>query len=209
MKGGGTVTKSIKRICTVGILVVFLLSTVGVYATWQYAGLPPDPREALLNILMNPFLYKPEEVLPDEKEDSKLGENHLSLIDAILNTNDYGLNETKKPILHTYLSDDGIVYCNQSVQGGNLKHLMIDQVSGSERLYFVITRVSDTVYYTYTMRYSDLSLPVGTRIQVYRTTMEKKDGEWEATGSVAGYAAVNTPGIVSRAIDPDTFSTSQ
>ena len=95
MKGGGTVTKSITRICTVGVLVVFLLSTAGVYATWQYAGLPPDPHEALLNILMNPFLYKPEEVLPDEKEDTKLGENHLSLIDAILNTKDYGLNQTK------------------------------------------------------------------------------------------------------------------
>lgn len=84
-----------------------------------------------------------EEVLPDEKEDTKLGENHLSLINAILNIKDYGLNETKKPILHTYLADDGIIYCDQNVKGGNLKHLMIDQVNGSERLYFVITKVSD------------------------------------------------------------------
>ena len=86
---------------------------------------------------------------------------------------------------------------------------MIDQVSGSDRLYFVITKVSDTVYYTYTMRYNDLSLPIGTRIQVFRTTMEKMSGEWTATGSVAGYASVNDPQIVSRAIDPATFSNQQ
>ena len=131
------------------------------------------------------------------------------MINAILNTKDYGLNETKKPILHTYLADDGIIYCNQNVQGGNLKHLMIDQVTGSERLYFVITKVSDTVYYTYTMRYNDLSLPIGTRIQVFRTTMEKQNGKWSATGSVSGYASVNDPPPVSRAIDPSTFSNQQ
>ena len=200
---------SIDRFCTVGILIVFLISAVGVYATFQYSELSPDPQETFLNFLLTPFLYKPEEVLPDEQEDTKLGENHLSLINAILNTKDYGLNETKKPILHTYLADDGIIYCDQNVKGGNLKHLMIDQVTGSERLYFVITKVSDTVYYTYTMRYNDLSLPIGTRIQVFRTTMEKQNGKWSATGSVSGYATVNDPSIVSRAIDPSTFSNQQ
>jgi hypothetical protein len=93
------------------------------------------------------------------------------------------------------------------VQGGNLKHVMIDGVYESDRLYFVLEKVSDTKYLAYTMRYYDIrDHSIGTEIEVYMTVLEEgSNGVWTATQSYQGYARVNDPSIVSRAIDVTTW----
>ena len=133
----------------------------------------------------------------------------MELLDMILYKASYGLNATKKPIIHNYLQDEGdVIYCNQNVQGGNLKHLMIDSVSSADRLYFVVTKISDVEYHTFTLKSNDLDKDMGTEIPVYKTIMQKDtQGEWSATKSFFGYAKVYYPGIVQRAIDVKSWRT--
>ena len=106
-------------------------------------------------------------------------------------------------IIHQELAGDGdVIYGDQNVQGGNLKHLMIDS-SAVDRLTFLIVRISATEYHTYTYVSADVSggLPGQSRVHVYRTVMKKGDnGVWSAPASYEGYATVSAPGIVYRAI---------
>ena len=81
---------------------------------------------------------------------------------------------------------------------------MIDGVSEAERLYFVITEISDTEYHAFTMNYSDIDdNPVGTKIVAYLTVIKKDadDGEWKPAYSHRVLVKVNAPGVVSKAID--------
>jgi hypothetical protein len=157
---------------------------------------------------MSVFDYSPEEIVPGGETSAVVGENHLLLIKQILDEADYGLNATKKPIIHKYLKNVGdVIYCSQNVQGGNLKHLMIDGVSEAEKLYFVTTKISDTEYHTFTMRYADITgNPVGTEIEAYKTIMVKED-KWVAKTSYYGAIKVNAPGVVSRAVDVNSWRT--
>lgn len=188
-------------------LLLLCLSVPGVCAAWQYSHIAPDPADGQLLSGVGIFDYPPEEIVPDDETSSSLGENHLTLIETIVFEESYGLNATKKPIIHNYLKEPGdVIYCSQNVQGGNLKHLMVDSSSGSERLYFVITKISDTEYHAFTMRYADVTgHAVGTEIEAYKTVLTKKDGTWSAYASYYGYAKVSAPGTVSRAIDVTTW----
>ena len=68
----------------------------GAYALWEYAILPSHSEEDAFISDMGMFSYAPEQVMPGDKESSELGENHLDLIQIILNEKSYGLNATKK-----------------------------------------------------------------------------------------------------------------
>ena len=93
------------------VSMVFLMTIGGVFATWQYTTISPNDTSDTFSITTSEFEYTVEEVLPGDEEADKLGENHLLLIERILNEIDYGLNATKKPIMHNYLKKDGdIVY---------------------------------------------------------------------------------------------------
>lgn len=186
---------------------ILSVAVPGVFAYWQYSHLAPNPSDGDVASDISVWDYPPEEIVPDDDTSSSLGENHLVLIQMILNEASYGLNATKKPIIHNYLKNPGdVIYCNQNVQGGNLKHLMVDSSSESDKLYFVVTEISDTEYHTFTLRYADITdNPVGTRIVVYKTVMIKENGVWEAKSSYYGTAEVNDPGTVSRAIDVTTW----
>lgn len=184
--------------------VVILSVGIGVFATWQYAERLTDPESEKQGFEIGAFDYTPEEIIPGGGAvEAPIGQNHLDLIEVILHEEDYGLNATKKPIIHNYLQANGdVVYCDMTTTKGNLKKLMIDSSSNSQRLYFVVTRISPTEYHTFTMRYSDLSNPVGTEIETYKTVMIKgNDGEWTAPYSYFGYTKVFDPGIVNVAID--------
>ncbi len=209
--------KIIQRAILPVLLCLSFLSIKSVYATFQFAGLPPDPGQTDLRLDIITFEYKPEEVLPgggtgggesgEGGTTAPLGENHLKLITNLVDEKDYGLNATKKPVIHELLDNPGdIVYSDQNVTGGNLKHIMPSFSSETEKLYFVITKISDTEYHAFTFTASDRLLPIGTDIAVYKTIM-RKDGKgvWAATSSYKGYAKVNAPGIVSRAIDVSTW----
>lgn len=192
----------LKLIPTMCLILVMSLS--GVYATWRYAVLKIPTTHENLNWSMTLFEYAPEEILPGGgTEVAPMGKNHYSLIEKVLNEASYGLNATKKPIIHGLLTKPGdVVYCNQTVQGGNLKHMLLDAAEGAEFLYFVITEISDTEYHAFTFVEDALSGPYGSEIEVYKTVMVCGDnGIWTAPNSYKGYAKINEPVVVSRGID--------
>ena len=164
--------------------VVILGSFGGVYATWLYAQANADSIEANVDSDLVEFVWKPENLLPTE---SQIGENHLALIDLIMNekSKGYGLNYDKKNVLESYLNDEGYIFSNQKTSGGNVKFVSDD----TNQLYYCIEKVTDTMYYAYTFAYSELAAAGGTSstITVYRTVLEKTD-KWRAPRSYLGYA---------------------
>ena len=194
------------------IIPIFLITATvsGVYATWAYAEKTPTAVTTSMDVSLLEFEFKPEEVLPDDEQSSQLGENHLALIKKIIEEASYGLNATKKPIIHNLLNNVGdVVYCQQNVQGGNLKHLMIDGTD-AYNLLFQIEYVNEQEYVAYTyLRKDATDNAIGTEIEVYKTIMSKTEkGVWEATRSYEGVAKVATSqhsGV--RAINSVTFRT--
>ena len=191
----------------VAIMSLFV-SVGGLTATWLLAEGPAAPDDEGLNVQLTVFNYAPEEILPDSPESDQLLENHFDLIQKILYEASYGLNATKKPIIHNLLNNKGdIVYCTQNVQGGNLKHLMIDGTYAANLL-FAIEYVSDYEYNTYTFRAADAKdNPKGTAIEVYKTVMVSEDKKaWTAPYSYKGVAntTVDPRGSLS-AINPLTW----
>ena len=200
------------------MLLIITLATGGAYAVFSYQNQPPNDLMASSNITLSDFEFSPEEVLPGGSgsggtggtsgEPVQVGENHMELINNILNHMSYGLNATAKPIIHTVLNANGkVIYCDQNVQGGNLKHLAIDKSDNAQKLYFVIHRISATEYHTFTMLASEVDAPISTWIEVYKTIMIKNDeGKWIYTYSHKGKAQVFDPGsIVDQAIDVNTY----
>ena len=196
-----------RKILALFFSLAMILSIAGVYATWRYTSGPPLAITTQTALSMVEFVYRPEEVVPGGDKPAEVGEDHMELLQLILHEASYGLNATKKPIIHTYLESVGdVVYCDQHTTGGNLKHLMVDGSENAERLYFLILKVSDTEYHTFTMLYSDIQKPLNTEIDVYRTVMEKdENGKWDAPRSYLGTARVNSPAGVSRAIDVSSW----
>ena len=184
--------KTLSRFLVLGILIVVILSTVGVYATWYYTGTVEDFQTGI-DLGVEIFEYKPEEVLPGDQEATELHENHNNLVKNIVNHIDYGLNATKKPIVRKLLEDGaGVVYSNQNVSGGNLKHMMLDS-SDVESLMFCVEYVTDTEYNAYTFSGKLVgSQNIGVWIDVYKTVITKTGKTWVATKSFIGKAQIST-----------------
>lgn len=198
----------IKTLLVCIILGILVCSTAGVFATWRYAEVSPESKDINLNLGLNEFIYKPEEILPDDEQADKLGQNHLQLIENLLWVDSYGLNETKKPIIHDLLENTGdVVYGQENVQGGNLKHIFVDLSTESAKLMFVVEKVNSIQYMAYTFVYSAVTInTVGTYIEVYKTQIDKgTDNVWLATQSWLGEARVNSPAKVSRSIDTTSW----
>lgn len=172
--------------------VVSLCATIGgVFASWTYPDKSPDPQLSNMAVALSEFEFAPEEILPDDDVADQAGENHLTLIDNIVNHITYGLNATKKPIIKNLLLDgDKAVYSHQKVQGGNLKHLLLDGPTVN-RLDFVVEYVSDTEFMCYTFQSALLiSGNVGKPILVYKTKIILEYSRWRATVSYEGQAPV-------------------
>ena len=190
---------------------LFLLASIGgVFATWYFAEDAAKSVTDTMGITLSEFVWKPVEILPTESE---IGENHLALIELILNENEkgYGLNYDSKNVLEGYLNRYGVVFSNQKTSGGNLKFVSDE----TNQLYYCVEKVSDTVYYAYTFSRNDLSMAIGTytAIPVYRTVLEKTD-KWRAPRSYFGYVqtkslrdmnAENTSGTLAYSIDVSTW----
>jgi len=58
--------------------------------------------------------------------EAELNENHLRLLDLVLNESDsgYGLNYSNTVLLHKYLKLQSVVYSNQKTSGGHLKFIL-------------------------------------------------------------------------------------
>ncbi|MBR2387162.1 MAG: hypothetical protein IKB02_00175 [Clostridia bacterium] len=176
------------------LLMLSLSISSGVFGSWIYF----QPTEPVSHTkhggAMGDFHYAPEEVLPDDEQDTELGTNHLSLVTLILNENDkgYGLNINKKPIVHTYLKNPGdVVYCDQHTTGGHLK-FMLDDNDPVNKLYFAIEKVSDVEYiaYTFSLAALDAATIGQDSILAYKTILLKIDGIWDADRSYIGDAPI-------------------
>ena len=195
------------------VLPILFLMTVlcigGVYATWTYSQLPPSPAEQTMGLSLMVFEYPPEQILPGgDTQEAPLGQNHLALIELILNERDkgYGLNIKDNVVLHQYLKRQPVVYSNQKVSGGNLKFIL-DPKNNTHGLYYCLEKVSDTEYYAYTFSTDALSTASGTNLEIeaYRTTLLKTD-KWRATTSYVGYAKVERLSDLGVSADPNTIS---
>ena len=193
------------RFLLIGIL-LFILSFAlvpGVFATWNYSSFGPEEKENLFSVSLNEFYYKPEEILPGDDEATDLHENHYNLLTNIVDHVSYGLNATSKPIVRMMLEDGaGVVYSNQNVQGGNLKHMLLDS-SDVEDLMFAVEYVTATEYNAYTFSANSVTYAnLDQYITVYKTQMIKgADGKWEAKRSFLGQAKVFRPPVTDLSID--------
>ena len=168
------------------ILSIITVSIGGVFATWHYAEQPALDDSTNLNVSLIEFMWEPEEILPTESE---IGENHLALIELVLNEKNkgYGLNYDKKQVLESYLNSKGYIFSNQKTSGGNIKFVSDE----TNQLYYCIEKVNDTLYNAYTFTYNDIRTAAGTntKIVVYKTLLVKTD-KWRATQTFFGYAKV-------------------
>ncbi len=199
------------KILVVVLAFITLLTAGGVYATWTYGLEDVEEKQTDVNVGVQQFYYAPEEVLPGDDQATEIGENHLELIEKILNEVSYGLNATKKPIIHDLLNEQGdVVYCQQNVQGGNLKHLLIDG-TGAHALLFQIEYVDEDTYITYTYTHGDVvTAAVGNRVYAYRTVMARgQNGVWTALNSVHGSAIVISATSSLRGLDSSTWEKEQ
>jgi len=197
---------------TVFLCSLLLLASVGgVFADWYYSHKTAENVMEDFSISLSEFEWEPDQILPTE---SGIGENHLALIELILNESNkgYGLNYDNKHVLEGYLNDYGIVFSNQKVTGRNLKFVSDE----TNQLYYCVEKISDTMYYAYTFSYNDLNSAndTDTVMPVYRTVLEKTD-IWRAPRSYFGYAqtkllrdfgAENVPGTLEYSIDVSTWT---
>ena len=186
-----------------------LLSSAFVYGAWVYYQ-DTVPVGYGVSHQLGEFGYAPEEVVPGGEHEATLGENHLKLIDLILNEKDkgYGMNININVLIHQYLRTKPVLYSNQKISGGHLKHIL-DPKNNTHRLYYCIEKVSDTLYYCYTFSVDDLIAAENTEQEIlaYRTMLEKTD-IWRATKSYVGYAKVRALSYLGASADSQSESCS-
>ena len=166
-----------------------LFSITGVYADWIYEDDPPLTQEIPSHMAV--FEYKPEEVLPDEDEDTEQGTNHLSLLEVIKTDPKLGLNINKKNNLEDALVlKNGFVHCyDNTIHGGNMNNLP----DPSRALAYVLecTVENEKIVgniYLYSFTIISNKPADGTAIVVYRTTfVQQTNGAWQDTTSALGY----------------------
>ncbi len=183
-------------------VLAFTFSGIGVYATWHFADKPTESTNFGFKVLMQDYVWDGSDILPDDENADQYGQNHMDLIQKIINDLRYGLNSTSSTLLHNYLEEKGdIVWCDQQVSGGNLKHLMIDGTD-AYALMFQIEWISSTKYIIYTYIRDDAYQSIGTSINVYRTVVDKTD-HWHAVETKIGTAPIIDPSAkkVDRGID--------
>ncbi len=189
------------------LLTISIALIPGSFASWKYAGTILEEQDSNLSMLMDEFYYTPEEVLPGDDGATELHQNHYNLVTNIVDHIDYGLNASKKPIIRKLLEDgEGVVYSNQNVSGGNLKHMLLDS-SDVEKLMFAVEYGTDTEYYAYTFSSQYVTSDyVGKYIAVYKTIMVKNEnGKWIATTSFVGQAKVFRTPVSVLSIDVKTW----
>ncbi len=182
-----------------------LLSGAGVLATWTYMDCDPlSDHSAQASLGINEFAWQPEEILPDNQE---AGKSHIVLIESILNNIKNGLNSNKGDRVCEQIKSYGIMYSQQNIQGGNLKHLFVtnDNQTQINQLEFAIEYVTDTFYYVYTFEDGVLEsgTPDVTYIEAYRTVFIKTN-EWDDTETTYGNARIQV--LSYRTIAPDTWT---
>lgn len=192
------------------LCLALVLSVGGVYAAWYYPSTGPTPASQEISIRLSEFNWAGSGDLPT---DDAIGENHLALIDQIINHPQHGLN-TSGSYLNDQIKgrqDGGIGW-----SGGRdtLGSMAVTQSSELNEIFglsafsldFLIQFKSSTEYYIFTTgqelgERGEVSIwgsnktpgkptvPIGGSIYpIYRTRVVKVDGIWTAVETTAGYA---------------------
>ena len=198
----------IRRVLPIFLVLILALSVGGVYAGWLYADEPIESQEGAMGVNISVFDYTPEEILPGgDVEIPNAGQNHHALIELILNESQkgYGLNYSDNVVLHKYVKQQGVVYSNQKVSGGNLKFIL-DAKNNTHGLYYCVEWVSSTMYYTYTFSTDELTMHAGTQTEIvaYRTVFVVESGKWIATTSHYGKVLTRPLSYFDVSADPNS-----
>lgn len=225
----------IKRYAILLICLILLVSTGGVYATWQYSSMGPNPASLEIPLKLGEFNWTGSGDLPT---DDAIGEDHLALIQQIISHPEHGLN-TSGSYLNDQIKDrqdGGIGWRDGRDTLGSMavtQSAELTEIFGldSINLDFLIQFVSSTEYYIFTTgEYlgergeinfwgnnktpGKPTVPIGGNIYpIYRTKILKTGGVWAATETVAGYAKSawyeesrsNANATQIPSFDPDTF----
>jgi hypothetical protein len=200
--------KHISRIVSVICCFALTLSISGVYALWYYTQDKVDPVSKEIIIKLNQFNWAGSGELP---EDSLAGEDHISLIDNIINHPEHGLNKSG-----SYLNDE-IADRKKGGWGwkrdtlGSMAVTQSEELSeifglAASKLNFLIQFKSDTEYYIFTTgvylgergevnilgnnkKPGNPTTPIGENIYpIFRTRVVKTNGVWAAVETEVGYA---------------------
>lgn len=186
-----------------------VLSVGGTYATWQYSIGAVPPFETQLTFKVGDFFWEGSGDLPT---DNAIGENHMLLIDNIINHPEHGLNRSS-----SYLNDQISNRKSSWTSGGSRDTLgsmavtqsdELTEIFGlsSSKLAFLIKFEDDNTYSLFTtgvylgergkvnwlnQRVEDgkPTVPIGDYVYpVYKTVVKKVNGTWVAQSTVEGYA---------------------
>lgn len=225
----------IKRFLPLILCFVAILSVGGVYATWQYSSMGPNPFHLEIPVRLGEFNWSGSGDLPT---DDAIGEDHLSLIQQIINHPQHGLNKSG-----SYLNDQikdrqdgGLGWSGGRDTLGSMavtQSAELTEIFGldSNNLEFLIQFNSSTEYYIFTTgeylgERGEINIwgnnktpgkptvPIGGNIYpIYRTKIVKTNGVWAATETKVGYATSawyeesrrNATATQIPSFDPDTF----
>ncbi len=76
--------RAFRRILTIVIPIVLLVSVGGTFATWSFAGVQSPSLDTTFDFGVGRYVWDGSEILPDDVE----GENHVQLVNDILNATD-------------------------------------------------------------------------------------------------------------------------
>lgn len=194
----------LRLLCAVS-LTVALLGMQTVSAEWMYFS-SPVPMTSELKPTLGEFLYKSEEVLPEE-----VNADHQMVIEEAINGKD-GLNSSKGSggAFNNALDDYSVVYAQlKGVSGGNLMSIL--KLDTQTELGFAAmysnSEKTEVRLFTYYQDEADTGTPGLTYILTYATVCRYESDEWVNMGSVAGYAQVYRHPSGFRNIDPTTWVT--
>lgn len=202
--------KVASRIVLLLLTLVLVFSVGGAYAVWLYAGDPVSSQSDSLGFKLGDFLWDGSGDLPTE---GTIGENHLTLIDAIINHPDHGLN-TSKSYLNEQIDDrqdGGIGWSGGRDTLGSMAVTQSEELSEifglkASNLNFLIQFIDGDTYYLFTTgeylgergeinwlgqtsKAGNPTVPIGGNVApIYKTVVEKVNGRWTAISTTKGYA---------------------
>ena len=198
-----------KKLLAVLMCFLMICSIGGVSALWQYADKTAYPVTNSFEIRISEFNWSGSGTLPD---DTGAGENHISLINQIVNHTEHGLNTS-----NSYLNEQiekrqngGLGWSGRDTLGSMAvtQSEELESIFGlsADNLTFLIQFVSDNEYYIFTTNVylgekgeinfwgnnskpGNPTTPIGQNIYpIYRTKIVKTNGTWAPTETQEGYA---------------------
>lgn len=224
----------IKRFLPLFLCFAAILSIGGVYATWKYSSMGPNPVSLELPLKLGEFNWSGSSELPT---DDAIGEDHLALIQQIISHPEHGLN-TARSYLNNQIEarqDGGLGWSGRDTLGSMAvtQSAELTEIFGldSNNLEFLIQFKSNTEYYIFTTgEYlgergeiniwgnnktpGNPAVPIGDNIYpIYRTKIVKTNGVWAAAETKVGYAISdwyeesrrNATATQIPSFDPDSF----